>query len=272
MIGMRQYVTAMKAPSKPPEPEEICLLDKLIKLHHYLRSKLIDPHTVSIALPADDWDVIKDEIEVLYGHKPAVRSSKLRYCDIELLRGDSSIEVWFSAPVSPHTDALRIEIIRRFSGGRVGKLPESTSGNRVSASPDSGGKIGVTSSPTIGNNRNGNGTRHIPDQLDVVSAQAAIAAYARDKKLPGSVSLAQLRELDNSIAAKKPVQPIYMGIDLARDIQGDGHSLSSEPLSCAINQLNVAEDGRAHRDFIGAAAQGFAEMLDVGDASAHRKR
>lgn len=275
MIGMRQYVTAMKAPPKPPEPKVTPIIDRILCVGDLLAMNRIPADSVSIVLPEDDWLILRSEIEIYYNVKPKDDGSSLRYCGIEFLRGSAAPNadrsVWFKE-VLANSVALTEEIIRCLSGGRVSKLPERTGGDRVSASPDSSGKVGVASSPAIGNNRNGNSARHIPDQLDVVSAKAAIAAYARDKKLPGSVSLAQLRELDNSIAAKNPVQPIYMGIDLASDIQGDGHSLSSEPLSRAINQLNVAEDGRAHRDFIGAAAQGFAEMLDAGDAPAHRKR
>lgn len=275
VIGMRLYVTAMKAPPKPLEPKVTPIIDRISRVHEILFKNSIAADGVSIVLPEDDWLILRSEIEIYYNVKPEDDGSSLRYCGIEFLRGSAmrgaDHSVWFKK-IPTNSMALTEQIIRCLSGGRIGKLPEGTGGNRVGSSPDSGGEVGVTSSPAIGNNRNGNSTRHIPDQLDVVSAQAAIAAYARDKKLPGSVSLAQLRELDGRLAGKKPVQPIYMGIDLARDIQGDGHSLSSEPLSRAINQLNVAEDDRAHRDFIGAAAQGFAEMLDAGDAPAHRKR
>jgi len=285
MIGMRQYVTAMKAPPKPPEPKVTPIIDRISRVHEMLYKNSIAADSVSIVLPEDDWLILRSEIEIYYNVKPKDDGSSLRYCGIEFLRGSAAPNadrsVWFKE-IPANSMALTEEIIRCLSGGRIGKLPEGTGSDRVSASPDSGGKVGVTSSPTIGNNRNGNGARHIPDQLDVVSAQAAIAAYARDKKLPGSVSLAQLRELDGRLAQNKRTATISGDSAKARklwartarfnNVEGDGHGLSSEPLSRAINQLNVAEDGRAHRDFIGAAAQGFAEMFDAGDASAHRKR
>lgn len=279
MIGMRQYVTAMKAPSKPPEPKVTPIVNRIERVADILYTKRIAADGVSIVLPEDDWIILRDEIEIYYNMKPKDDGSSLRYCGIEFLRGSAAPNadrsVWFKE-IPANSMALTEEIIRCLSGGRFSKLPEGAGGNRVSASPDAGGKISVTSSPTISNNRNGNSARHIPDQLDVVSAKAAIAAYARDKKLPGSVSLAQLRELDDAAAAKKGVpRP-----NLADTIKGvmldviksNRDSLSSESLSRAINQLNVAEDSGAHRDFIGAAAQGFAEMLDAGDASADSKR
>jgi hypothetical protein len=311
MIGMRQYVTAMKAPPKPPEPKVTPIIDRILCVGDLLAMNRIPADSVSIVLPESDWLILRSEIELYYNVKPEEGASSLRYCNIEFLRGSAARgadhSVWFNK-IPTNSMALTEQIIRCLSGGRVSKLPESTGGDRVSAGPDSSGKVGVTSGPTIGNNRNGNSVRHIPDQLDVVSAKAAIAAYARDKKLPGSVSLAQLRELDGRLAGKKGTglnasaikrtakilsenevapdsPPTYIWYDEAakarklwaraarfNNVEGDGHSLSSEPLSRAINQLNVAEDGRAHRDFIGAAAQGFAEMLDAGDASADRKR
>ena len=285
MIGMRQYVTSMKAPPKPPEPKVTPIIDRILCVGDLLAMNRIPADSVSIVLPEDDWLILRSEIELYYNVKPEEGASSLHYCNIEFLRGSAAPgadhSVWFKE-VPANSVALTEEIIRCLSGGRVSKLPERTGSDRVSASPDSSGKVGVTSSPAIGNNRNGNSTRHIPDQLDVVSAKAAIAAYARDKKLPGSVSLAQLRELDGRLAGNKRTATISGDSAKARklwaraarfnNVEGDGHSLSSEPLSRAINQLNVAEDGRAHRDFIGAAAQGFAEMLDAGDASADRKR
>jgi hypothetical protein len=285
VIGMRQYVTAMKAPPKPPEPKVIPIIDRILCVGDLLAMNRIPADSVSIVLPESDWLILRSEIELYYNVKPEEGASSLRYCNIEFLRGSAARgadhSVWFNK-IPTNSMALTEQIIRCLSGGRIGKLPEGTGGDRVSASPNSGGKVGVTSSPAIGDNRNGNSVRHIPDQLDVVSAKAAIAAYARDKKLPGSVSLAQLRELDGRLAGKKRTATISGDFAKARklwartarlsNVEGDGHCLSSEPLSRAINQLNVAEDGRAHRDFIGAAAQGFAEMLDAGDAPAHRKR
>ncbi len=282
MIGMRQYVSAMKAPPKPPEPKVTPIIDRANKVHEMLWEHGLTAKSVSIVLPEEDWTILAEELDLFYNWRPQEGASSLRYVGIEFLRGGDDYITWFHGPLSTNSETLSAEIIRCLSGGRVTKLPEGTGGDRVSASPDTSGKVGVTSGPTIGNNRNGNGARHIPDQLDVVSAQAAIAAYARDKKLPGSVSLAQLRELDDRLAQNKRTATISGDSAKARklwaraarfnNVEGDGHGLSSEPLSRAINQLNVAEDGRAHRDFIGAAAQGFAEMLDAGDASADRKR
>lgn len=291
MIGMRQYVAAMKALSKPPEPKVTPIIDRATAVARLLAMHNVQAKYVSIVLPEVDWLVLQEEIQLFFHASPG--DSRAHYCGIEFLRGTDYCSVWLDESISADRDALGTEIVRCISGGRITKLPEGAGGDRVSASSNSGGKVGVTSSPTIGNNRNGNSARHIPDQLDVVSAQAAIAAYARDKKLPGSVSLAQLRELDGRLAGKKgtSLDPATIrraaqilnenevapdgdmfGFWPTNNVEGDGHSLSSEPLSRAINQLNVAEDGRAHRDFIGAAAQGFAEMLDAGDAPAHRKR
>lgn len=291
MIGMRQYVTAMKAPPEPPEPKVTPIIDRATMVARLLSMHNVPARCVSIVLPEADWIVLQEELEFFFNASSG--SSRTHYYGIEFLRGTDGYNVWFSGSFSSSRDALGDEIIRCLSGGRFGKLPEGTSGDCVSASPDSSGKVGVASSPAIGNNRNGNSVRHIPDQLDVVSAKAAIAAYARDKKLPGSVSLAQLRELDGRLAGKKgtSLDPATIrraaqilnenevapdgdmfGFWPTNNVKGDGHSLSSEPLSRAIDQLNIAEYSGAHRDFIGAAAQGFAEMLDAGDASAHRKR
>lgn len=271
-----------KQPPKPPEPKVTPIIDRAIEVHTMLCSRGLGSKSVSIVLPEEDWVILAEELEIFYNWKVDRGGSVQHFCGMEFLRGTHEYSVWFSGSFTPNEEALSAEIIRCLSGGRVSELPERTGSDRVSASPDSSGKVGVASSPAIGNNRNGNSVRHIPDQLDVVSAQAAIAAYARDKKLPGSVSLAQLRELDDRLAQNKRTAAISGDSAKARklwartarfnNVEGDGHGLSSEPLSRAINQLNVAEDGRAHRDFIGAAAQGFAEMLDAGDASAHRKR
>jgi hypothetical protein len=298
MMGMRDYVNrAIKQPPKPPEPKITPIINRAGKVFEMLCARGFDTSEVSIVLPEEDWIVLAEELDLFYNWKPEEGASRLRYFNIEYLRGAKDYVVYFGPRFISNRDALRAEIIRCLSGRGLGELPKSPGSNAVSTGPDTGGEIGVATSPAIGNNRNRNGVRHIPDQLDVVSAKAALAAYARDKKLPGSVSLAQLRELDDRLAAKKAVAKacgagglpdiwydeaaaitpkMFDALTSAgfapRKIDGNRDSLSSESLGRAIDQLNVAEHGRAHRDFIGAAAQGFAEMLDASDAPAHRKR
>jgi hypothetical protein len=276
MMGLRAYIDrAMRQvpPPKPPEPKVTPIIDRAGKVYEMLCARGFDTSEVSIVLPEEDWVVLAEELDLFYNWKPEEGASRLRYFNIEYLRGSRDYFVYFGPRFISNRDALACEIIRCLSGGRVSELPKSTSGNGVSTSPDTGGEISVAASPAISDNRNRNGVRHIPDQLDVVSAKAALAAYARDKKLPGSVSLAQLRELDRNIAMNKPKAQTSEGRKFTvRDIKSYSHGLSSKPLGRAIDQLNVAEHSRAHRDFIGAAAQGFAEMLDAGDATAHRKR
>jgi hypothetical protein len=288
-----------KESPKPPEPKVTPIIDRLTVVARLLAMHNVPTQDVSIVLLEADWFALRDEIDLFYNWRPEEGASSLRYCGIEFLRGGGEYSVWLNKPIPPNHDAIACEIIRCLSGGRVSELPKSTGGNGVSTSPDTGDEISVAASPAISDNRNRNGVRHIPDQLDVVSAKAALAAYARDKKLPGSVSLAQLRELDNRLATKKavakacgaggaPLTDIWYDEAAAitpemldaltsagfapRKVDGHRDGLSSESLGRAIDQLNVAEHSRAHRDFIGAAAQGFAEMLDAGDATAHRKR
>lgn len=285
MMGLAGlYKSKLKPPVAPPSSPS-SIIDRATLVARLLSMHGVQPENVSIVLPEEDWLTLVAEIDLFYNWRPANGTSRLQYYRIEFLRGgkaDNDIAVWFSNPIPANCAALTEEIIRCLSGRGIGELPKGTGSYRMRSGPDSSGEIGVAASTAIGHDRNGNSPSNIPDQLDVVSAQAAIAAYARDKKLPGSVSLAQLRELDDRLARNKravaasddsaKARELWARTPRFKNIKGNRDSLPSESLSRAINQLNVAEDSRAHRDFIGATAQGFTEMLDAGDAPAHRKR
>ncbi len=145
--------------------------------------------------------------------------------------------------------------------------PEGGCSHCVRAFEESRAEVLKASGAAICHDRNSNSGGNAADQREIVAAHAAIAAYARDKKLPGAEMLATFGKLDtikanNRLGAAVGHDPVVPDIDRHR------HALSSEPLRRAANQLWSSNGGRAYSDFVGTAAQREIEMLDCGDAAA----
>lgn len=239
----------------------------------------INPGGVSIVLQRDAFDRVGRYIS-----PPAsAGTSRFRYMDIELLMGEPrglddmrSVDLYFSDGLGkPNLEAIAREVFGCIIGGDVGKLPERSRCDRMGAGAYRLTEVFAAPRSAIGNDRDGNCRTDVAKKIDVVAAKAAIAAYARDKKLPRPEMLAAFRDLDDARSPNKAANAtLRTNIKAAvRDaVNRDRHSLSAEALGRAADQIGIAEGGRPHRDFIGAAAQGFAEVLDTGDAPTHRKR
>lgn len=171
-------------------------------------------------------------------------------------------------------EALASEIKRCLGWDEVRKLPQSPGGDRVRAISEAIGQIGTAPRPTSSHDRNADSGGNLTNEAKIVAAKAAIAAYARDKKLPSAEMLATFGELDRPRAERRLIDAeVRKGVKAAmlavvNHVNGDCHSLASEALSRAADQSGVTDRGGAYRDFIGAAAQGFAKMIDAGDAAA----
>jgi hypothetical protein len=196
--------------------------------------------------------------------------SRMRFCDMEFLTGEDDFVVWVNPEFPADVEAVKVEVLRCLTGGRISKLPERPGGHSMGPGTNAVGEVGIASGAAIGNDGNAHRGTHLTHEAKVIAAKAALAAYARDKQLPSAEQLAAFRELDSVRAAKKGTvirQTLHFD-----DVESNRDRLASEALGRAADQAVIAERGGAHRDFIGAAAQGFAEMLDAGDAPAHRKR
>lgn len=155
----------------------------------------------------------------------------------------------------------------------VAPVPNGPTGHSVSASPEPISKVADAAGPAIGDNGDANSGGDGGDRLKVVAAHEAIAAYAREKKLPSAEVRATFGELDTAKANDRlraaasgnlTVADIVraMAILDANEVDGDRHSLASEPLGRAIDQLWGAQRGRTYCDLVGTGQHRVTDMLD----------
>lgn len=125
-------------------------------------------------------------------------------------------------------------------------------------------QVFVTSGATGGDNRDTNSSTDELDQLKIITAKAAIAAYARDKKLPSAEQLAAFRELDDVRSPNKALRAAMRESikDVLDEINGNRHCLSSESLRRAGDQIRIAQSSGPYRDFVGAATQQLTDMIE----------
>jgi hypothetical protein len=195
-------------------------------------------------------------------------------------------------------NAARREIKRKLAGSGPRPLEQSPRRHRMGASAKRVYHMERAASAASRNNGNADRPTHLTHEQKIVAAKAAIAAYARDKKLPSAEQLAAFRELDEAAKAAKPVvavAPAVPGgnrtvfffedpvrdinlapgglvwssnqnpgawIDRASIIERDNHSLSSEALGRAADQLGASQSGRSYADLVGTREQRLAEVLD----------
>lgn len=251
------------APKRPP-------IDVIAihRVHRLLRRRNLDPSAVSITVPEADFLALAD-----FTFNGDTSASKLRCCDIEILRGRDGVMVWLNPcikMVESDRKALEMEILRCLGWDSVAELPQSASGNGVSPSAKAVGEIGVAPGAASGNDRNPDGFAHLSNEAKIIAAKAAIARYAREKKLPSAEHLALFRELDSHFPRNKGSR--RSGIAMLDDIDRNDHSLSSESLGRAADQAWIREGGAPYRHLIGTAAQRLAEVVNAGDAAADGER
>ncbi len=256
----------------------------------------IDHKEIGVVLPGDWYDTLviqirasRHLIETPCSPRTLLRAG-FHFCNFEILRGDPGQDRVLAClargrdeMIGANGESLLSEIEGCFQGSRIAKLPKSPSSNSVSPSAEPIGKIPVTPSPASGDDRNPNGLAHLSDETKVIAAKEAIAAYARNKQLPSAAHLALFGELDGKAAGNKgpglgqagwmPAPAWHAQIDrLFDDIKRNNHSLSAEPLSRAIDQIWVRENGGSYADLVCSRAERLAEMVYRGDAAADRER
>jgi len=245
-------------------------LKRIGAVYDLLREKRIDPKYVSLVIPAHDFGVLYDVNNVENCH------SSMRIYGMEILLGEDDVSIWYSGPtvVSANREALEAEILRCLGRDCVRELPQSASGNGVSPRAKTVGEIAVTPRPASGDHRDADSLAHLSDEAKVIAAKEAIAAYARKKQLPSAAHLAVFRELDSKRAGNKgrglTVKDCLKAKALldADDIDRYHHSLSAEPLSRAIDQIWVRENGGAYADLISSRSERLAEMVCRSEAAA----
>jgi hypothetical protein len=249
-------------------------------VHRLLCKRNLDPKTLSLVIPEGDFlSIYADHA----GAAVAAASSMMRLFDIEILRGTPEmpelgvyINNWSMVPAD--WDALRMEILRCLGRGGVSELPQSASSNGVSPSVKTAGEVGVTPGAASGDNGNPDRFAHLSDEAKIIAAKAAIAAYGREKKLPSASHLALFRELDSLPPKHKRGEIRQPGLyrmltgGFPGDIDRHDHSLSSESLGRACDQMRVGEGSGSYRDLVSAAPQRLAEMVYRGDSAANGKR
>jgi hypothetical protein len=228
-----------------------------------LHGRNLRPEDVSIVLTAADFDAL-----VIGVGAAAAGTARLRICGTEVLCGDKDTRICIHPRVplgKADREALAVEILRCLGRYRVGKLPQSASGNGVSPDVETVGKVGVAPSPASSDNRDAHLTAEQAKELKIVAAKAAIAAYARDKKLPSAEQLAAFRELDDVRSPNKALGAALRAsirAEVIKEIYRDRHSLSSEALGRATDQIRISQSSGPYRDFVGAATQQLTEMID----------
>ena len=245
-----------------------------------------EPKDFSIVIPEQDFCQLLGDLSFKVKGDSA-GTSTMRVHDLEILRGERDVILYAASlpqMIKSNFEALRVEILRCLGRDAVGKLPKSPSSDSVRAGAEPIGEIPVTPRPASGDDRNPNGLAHLSDEAKVVSAKQAIAAYARNKQLPSAAHLALFGELDGKRAGNKgpglgqagwmpdPAPAWHAQIDRLFDIKRNDHSLSAEPLSRAIDQIWVRENGGAYADLIGSRAERLAEMVRRGDSAADGER
>ena len=223
----------------------------------------VNPSDVSIVLPAESFRYILSSIN----QPPAYR---FRYADMEILTGNYTREgerretqLYFTGVVAPDMDILTRKVFACLLGCRVSELPHRACCHTMGTMAYRMSEIPVASRPASGNNGNPRRLSDLSYEEKVVAAKEAVAAYTRDKKLPSAEMLALYRELDGIRAGHKRT-----GVNLAtafgngNDVQSNSDRLASEALGRAVDKVGGFERGGPQRDFIGAAAQSFTNMLD----------
>lgn len=246
-----------------PGSSVLCLTDLMLVAKQVNRAGF-RCESVSLTLPERDFRSLSRELSFCAGQG----HTTFFYNDMEILRGVDEVIVWLDIPViHPDREALEAEILRCLGRDAVGKLPEGAGGNRVSPRAEPIGEIPVTPSPASGDDRDSNSLAHLSDEAKVIAAKEAIATYARKKQLPSAAHLALFGELDGKAAGNKRAQSI---VDMIRmpgpdididDIDRNDHSLSAEPLSRAIDQIWVRENGGPYADLVCSRAERLAEMV-----------
>jgi len=232
----------------------------------------MDPREISITIPEGDFLELYD----VYSRKLDDNVSSLRICDIEILRGADSVIAWIGAlkMVESDWEALAAEILRCLGWGGVGELPESACCDSMRASAKPIGEIGIAPSPASGNDRDSNSLAHLSDEAKIVAAKQAVAAYARNKQLPSAEHLAVFRELDSKAAGNKGASRVWRGFKFVQidNIDRNDHSLSSESLGRACDQVWIGENAAPYRHLVCTGAERLAEVIRRGDAAADGER
>ena len=233
-------------------------------------------NAISVSLPERDFRSIMRGL----GGRPD--ATKFRYNGAEFLRGGKEVIIWWAVKmVESDREALEAEILRCLGRGGVAKLPQSASGNGVSPRAKPVSEVGIAPSPASGNDRNPNGLAHLSNEAKIIAAKEAIAAYARNKQLPSAEHLALFGELDGKRAGNKGANPRieelrasadWSDLDFAAHIKRNNNRLSAEPLSRAIDQLWVRENGGSYADLISSRSERLAEMVCRGDSAADGER
>jgi hypothetical protein len=282
-VLIEDYLRRLKKERESMDPETVeTIVDtvrypigalKFGKAYNAIRKREVDTGDVSIVLDAPDFD-----------HLFVRGETRARMYGFEVLRGNPrpagfprSIGVFMNCDRMIESDryALACEIFACLHGCGISELPERASSDTMSPGAYSSKEIAVPGRAAIGDHRDRNRPADVAKQIDIVAAKAAIAEYARNKKLPSAEMFVAFRRLDDKAAAKRTGDAelrAKIRAAIVAEIDRDRDRLSSEALGRAADQIGIAESGRPHRDFIGAAAQGFAEVLDAGNTPAHRKR
>jgi hypothetical protein len=283
-VLIEDYLRRLKKERESMDPETVetigdtirhpMTVQKFGRAYTAARLREVDPSEISIVLDAPDFDLVLETP----GH------TRARLYGFEVLRGNPrpvgfprSIGVFMSCDRMIESDryALAREIFACLHGRSVRELPECASSDTMAPGAYRSQEIAVPGRAAIGDHRDRDRPADVAKQIDVVAAKAAIAEYARNKQLPSPEMLAAFRELDRAATLKRAANAdlrVKITNAVREAVKGHRDGLSSEALGRAADQIGIAEGGRPHRDFIGAAAQSFAEVLDAGDAPAHRKR
>jgi hypothetical protein len=263
------------------------MIDAARRLHNIAFNNGVDPKYVSVLLAEAVYCALLD-----LAHANGIAADARQHCEKTLLRAGfylSGIEILCGNPgenpaPSAWVDPFKVDLIdadrkaliakmqRCLKGCGVSELPKSPGGDSVRASAESIGEIPVTPSPASGDDRNPNSLAHLSDEAKVIAAKHAIAAYGRNKQLPSASVSALFRELDGKAAGNKGAAPkhAWQGVKwvVVDDINRNDHSLSTEPLSRAIDQIWVRENSGSYADLVSSRAERLAEMVCRTEAAA----
>lgn len=238
-------------------------LAEIASVGHFLDEKLLRREALSLTIPMRDFVALSG----------GDFSTRMNCCGVELLCGRDGVHVWLALPpvIEPNREALNAEILRRLGWNRVRELPKSTGSDGVSPGAETVGEIGVTARAAGRDNRDSDRPADLSDEAKIIAAKAAIAAYGRDKQLPGAATLALFGELDYARACNDSSHRAW-DAPVFYDIERNDHSLSAEPLSRAIDQIWIRENGGAYADLVCSRAERLAEMVYRGNAAADGER
>ena len=213
-------------PDESRDDADYLLLERIFELPELIMSHGYPVSDISVMLPEESYVALlalaeAEDLAVNPTPFDPVTLLRARFfligievlCGGRLVTEPVAIFARLGAGVDANSKALLAKIQRCLTGGRVGKLPKSTSGDRVSPSAEPIGKIPVTPSPAGGDDRDSNSLAHLSDEAKVIAAKHAIAAYARNKQLPSAAHLALFGELDR---AKASGGAAAVGVDLAK--------------------------------------------------------